>query len=137
MKYKFILVVMLPMVLFFVSSSSWAEVELDVIRTLKLGASPLDTAVSVDGRTFYILADDGNVYIYSADGTLKDKIFIGRHIDQIKISPRDKFLIASSRGKKTVQIIALNFVYKIDITGAPVKGPNGAPVVIAVFNDFQ
>ena len=123
--------------LFVMMSPCLAEVEWKVLRTLKLDALPLDTAVSTEGRTVYVLADDGNVYIYSTDGILKDKIQVGKHIDQIKIGPRGNYLFATSGQHKTVQIISLEFIFKIDISGSPAKGPDSSPVVIAVFGDFQ
>jgi hypothetical protein len=32
---------------------------------------------------------------------------------------------------------AVEFVAEIDASGSPSRGPEGAPVVIAVYNDFQ
>ena len=124
---------------FFVTmgTSSFAAVELKILRTLELDALPLDTVVSTDGRTIYVLADDGNIYIYLADGILQDKIQVGKHIDHIKISPTGNYLFATSRQKKTIQIISLEFIFDIDISGSPSKGPDHSPVVFAVFSDFQ
>jgi len=136
-KFRLILFLLGFSFLFLTGQSCFAEVEWKILRTLKLEAQPLDTVVSIDNRTIYVLADDGNVYIYLTDGTLKDKIQVGRHIDQIKIGPRGHYLFASSRRDKTVQIISLEFVLDIDITGSPYKGPDNSPVTIAVFSDFQ
>ena len=136
-KFRFILFLLGVSFLFSTGQSCFAEVEWKIVRTLKLEALPLDTAVSIDGRTIYVLADDGDVYIYLADGTLKDKIQVGRNIDQIKIGPRGNYLFASSRRDKSVQIISLEFIYDVDITGSPYNGPDNSPVTIAVFSDFQ
>lgn len=137
MKYRSALFLLGVSVFFMMVSPCFAKVEWKILRTLKLDALPLDTAVSTDGRTIYVLAGDGNIYIYLVDGTLKDKIQVGRHIDQIKIGPRGNYLFASSRQDKTVQIISLEFIFDIHITGSPTKGPDNSPVVIAVFSDFQ
>jgi hypothetical protein len=46
------------------------------------------------------------------------------------------FTVASST-KKTLQMILFEAVYKIDVTGLPFKGPQGASVTIVVFDDYQ
>jgi DNA-binding beta-propeller fold protein YncE len=118
-------------------SLSFAAVESSIVKTLPIAASPLDTEISSDGRFLYVLAEDGNVYIYTTDGTLKDKINVGKQIDQIKIDPSGEYLFASSRQNKTVQVISLKFIYDIDTSDSPSRGNADAPVVIAVFSDFQ
>jgi DNA-binding beta-propeller fold protein YncE len=137
MKYKFTLFLLGAVIFFLMGPLCFAAVEWEILRTLKLDALPLDMAVSTDGRTIYVLADDGNIYIYLADGTLNDKIQVGKHIDQIKIGPGGNYFFATSRQNKTVQIISLKYIFDIQITGSPAKGPNDSPVVIAVFSDFQ
>ncbi len=125
-------------VLIFSSGSfGFAEVEWNIIQTFKLDATPIDTAVSPDGRRIYVLTEDGNIHIYSANGIREEKIQVGNQIDQINLDPKGEYLFISSRQNKTVKIIALNFIYDLDTTGAPFKGAKNAPVVIAVFSDFQ
>jgi hypothetical protein len=36
-----------------------------------------------------------------------------------------------------VEVIALDFIRKINATGSPSKGRTDAPVTVAVFSDFQ
>ena len=114
-----------------------AEVEWHIENTLKTGAAPADMVVSSDGQTVFVLTDDGNVLIYDPDGQLKDTIKIGPHVDQIRIDPQGERLFVSSRRNKTVEVIELSFIHDINTTGSPSKGPQDAPVVIAVFSDFQ
>ena len=118
-------------------SIGFAEVEWDIVQTLKLDAPPLDMAVSPDGRRIYVLVDGGNVLIFSNRGILEEKIEVGRQIDQIDLGPKGEYLFVSSRQNKTLEIVALNFVYDLNITGSPFKGSREAPVVITVFSDFQ
>ena len=129
--------VLVILLLWAVSSQVSAEVEWHIENTLKTGATPVDVVVSSDGQTVFVLTDDGNVLIYDHDGQLKDTIKIGPHVDQIKIGPQGEQLFATSRKNKTVEVIALNFIHKINTSGSPSKGPQDAPVVIAVFSDFQ
>jgi hypothetical protein len=48
----------------------------------------------------------------------------------------DSLLLADSKAK-TLEVVGISFVVDIDISGLPFKGPADAPVVIAVFSDYQ
>jgi hypothetical protein len=119
------------------SVESFARVEWDVQQKLKMDTPPLDVAVSTDGKWIFVLNDSGNILIYSSNGKLEDKISVGSHVDQIRVGPQDNLLLLSSRRNKTVELLTIDFIHKINISGSPFKGPADAPVVIAVFSDFQ
>ena len=137
MKLGFAKLFIISAIIFTTGSVGFAEVEWNIVQTLKLEAPPLDMAVSPDGRRIYVLVEGGNVLIYSNRGILKEKIQVGDQIDQINLGPKGEYLFVSSRQNKTLEIVALNFVYDLNITGAPFKGAREAPVVITVFSDFQ
>jgi hypothetical protein len=120
-----------------VPAKSHALVEWDIKNVLKLDAQPLDVAVPNNGNSIFILSQSGKILIYSFDGQLKDEIDVGHHVDQIKAGPNDEWLFLSSRENKTVEILHIDFVQHIDISGSPSRGPENAPIVIAVFSDFQ
>jgi len=126
-------------VLVFVTTASWvqAAVEISLQKTLKTDAVPIDVTVSPDGRSTFVLTDDGSVVVYDNLGNQKDTIEIGSHIDQIEIGPGGERLFATSRQNKTVEIILLNFISNINTAGSEFKGPEDAPVTIAVFSEFQ
>jgi DNA-binding beta-propeller fold protein YncE len=113
------------------------NVEWNILKTLQLEATPIDVAITPDGRRIFVLTDQGEVVIYSATGKMEAKIDVGQHVDQLKLGPKGTALILSSGGNKTVQIVALDFIQKINVSGAPFKGPEDAAIVIAVFDDFQ
>ena len=117
--------------------NSPALVEWDVRQLLKTDTPPIDVAVSRNGKWVFVLTAPGNILIYTPDGELKDKIVVGKHIDQIKTGPNEELLLLKSRKNKTVEILVLDFIRDINISGSPFKGPKDAPVVIAVFSDFQ
>ena len=119
------------------SSPCHAAVEWDIQNKLQTDARILDVAVSANDKWLFVLNDRGEVLIYSKDGTLKDKIEVGKQIDQVKVGPREDVLYLTSRSNKTVETIRLDFIQSIDTVGSPYKGPIDAPVVIAVFSDFQ
>ena len=129
--------VIIALMLLWVASSVEAAVEWNLLDTISIEAIPLDTAVSPDGRSIYVLTDDGKIRIYDNDGNYKETIDIGAHVDQIRLDPRGQRLFATNRQNRTVQIIELEFIHRINILGSPSKGPRDAPVVIAVFSDFQ
>ena len=113
------------------------SVEWSILKTLQLEATPIDVAITPDGRRIFVLTDQGEVLIYPSTGKMEAKIDVGQHVDQIKSGPRGSTLILTSGKNKTVQVITLDFIQKINTTGAPFKGAEDAAVVIAVFDDFQ
>ncbi|MGD9235438.1 MAG: hypothetical protein PVF09_02120 [Desulfobacterales bacterium] len=113
------------------------NLEWDVFQTLNLEASPIDVAVTNDGRKLFILTDQGEVLVYSSTKEPEARINVGKHVDQIKLGPRGDTLILSSGKNKTVQMVTIDFIQTINTDGSPFKGPEDASVVIAVFDDFQ
>ena len=112
-------------------------VEWSILKTLKLEQTPIDVAVAPDGKRMFVLTEQGEIVIYSATIQVEGKIDVGSHVDSIKLGPGGNTLILSSRENKTVEIVTFDFIRKINVSGAPWKGPKDAPVVIAVFSDFQ
>jgi hypothetical protein len=136
---KFAKLILAPLFLLSLTATSWvfAAVEINLQKTLKTDGVPIDVVVSQDGNLTFVLTDIGSVLIYDQIGNLTDTVKIGPHIDQIEIGPRGEKLFAASRQNKTVEIITLDFIHDINVLGSPSKGPLEAPMVIAVFSDFQ
>ncbi len=137
MKRKYVVCLLAFFIIPALFTQSRAFVEWDTRKTLELDTQPLDVAVSKNGNSIFILTKSGKILIYSSDGKLKDKIDIGKHFDQIEAGPGEEWLFLSSRKNKTVEILHIDFIQTIDTSGAPFQGPANAPVVIAVFSDFQ
>ena len=129
----FLLIALIVLTFF---SYSNAGVEWDVVETFKLEKRPLDVAVSADGRWLYVLMEQGNIHIYR-DGALKGKIGVGKKVDGIDVGPRGDILFLTSKKDKVVQLVTVDLVQDINVSGSPFKGLANAPVVIAVFSDFQ
>lgn len=120
----------------FVTSAS-AELEWTFREQVPLTSAPLDNAVSADGESLYILSA-GEILVYSlTQNKIVNTIPIENEYDNIAVSPRGNSLIVTSSAGKSLKIIDLEFVYNIDISGLPLKGPADAPVTIAVFSDYQ
>jgi hypothetical protein len=137
MKLKYCIYLLVVLCVPLAAFQSRATVEWDIQRTLKLDVPPLDVAVSPSGKRIYILTDQGTILVYTPAGSLMEKIPIGKHVDQINVGPQEDILLLQSRQNKTVQILTVDFIKKINTTGSPFKGPADAPVVIAVFSEFQ
>jgi hypothetical protein len=129
--------VLVVLVLLSNASRVQGAVEIDLEKTLKPDAVPIDVAVAPDGKSTFVLTDKGTVLIYDEQGDLKDTINVGSHIDRIEIGPSGERLFAASRQNKTVDIIQLNFIQEINTAGSPIKGDETAPVTIAVFSDYE
>ena len=121
----------------FTNSFASDNVELNLYKTLQLDKSPIDVAVNPDGRRIFVLTERGEVVIYSSAGKIEAKIDVGQHVNQLKLGPRGDLLILSSGMNKTVEIVTIDFIQNINVSGSPFKGPEDAAVVIAVFDDFE
>ena len=113
------------------------RVEWQIQNTLKTAEPPLDVAVAPNGQSIFVLTAGGNIIVYDGEGQLLDTINVGSHIDQIRVGPGGEQLFATSRKNQTVEVMALRFIRKITVAGAPTKGPKEAPVTFTVFSDFH
>jgi hypothetical protein len=121
----------------FAGGAASDNVEWNVYKTLQLDATPIDLVITPDARRIFVLTDQGKILVYSSTTNLEATLNVGKNVDQIKLGPGEDTLILKSGKDKTVQLIALDFVQNIDVSGAPFKGPDDAAVVIAAFDDFQ
>lgn len=114
-----------------------ADMEWRIIKDLDLKTTPLDVASSADGRWLFILTP-GEILVYSfPEGKITGRIPVDKEFDRITSLPRADMLTITSSTKKTLQIILIEAVYKIDITGLPFKGLQDASVTVVVFDDYQ
>lgn len=116
---------------------SRATIEWDLQATLSTSKPPLDVALSEDGKYTFVLLDNGVVEVFLASGKLEDTIDTGISAASITLSPAGDKLYLVDRGSKAVKVVALDFIQPINTAGAPFKGPAAAPVVVAIFSDFQ
>ena len=136
MKFRFILC-MCSAVLLIAGAHAHAGFELQGQKTIDLKASPVDIAVSQDGKWTFILTSEGKVQVLAMDGKLVQTLEGGEGFNRIQFSQPGNRLLLSSTRNKAIKILSLDLVHTFDIAGSPYKGPEKAPVLIAVFNDFQ
>ena len=118
-------------------STAAAELEWTFRKQVPLTSAPLDNAISADGQSLYMLSA-GEIVVYSLSRNKAiNTIPLDREYDNIAVSPKGNSLIVTSSADKSLKIIDLEFIYNIDISDLPLKGPADAPVTIAVFSDYQ
>jgi protein-disulfide isomerase len=112
-------------------------VETTVAATWKLEAKPLAMVHSLDNKRVFILGDDSKVHIFSSEGAKQGTIPVDKGVSNIDIAPRGEMLYLIDGQAKTFTALNVSFTTVIDITGAPFLGKESAPVVVALFSDFQ
>ena len=134
MKKRFAVGLLAQLLLLTLLNYSHAELEWNVWKTFETEETPLDVAATP--RLLFVLTDRGQVLVYLPNGKLMAKIPVDKSIDKIDTIPGGSALFLSSRVDKKIRILRLDFVQQISDLG-PFKGAVEAPVVIAVFSDFQ
>lgn len=113
------------------------DVDLKIKSELTFEEPPVDITFSRDGQWFYMLFQDGKLFIYTNQGELKGKVEVGPGFDKIEPGPfEDELYLLSSKTKK-IQVIEAIPTRGIDISASPIKGAADAPVVIVEYTDFQ
>ena len=139
---RFFYFISLSLIALFVVSGAFvgpvsAELEWTFRKQVPLTSAPLDNAVSADGKSLYILSA-GEILVYSlAQNKTINTIPIESEYDRISVSPKGNSLIVTSSTAKSLKVIDLEYIYNIDISDLPLKGPADAPITIAVFSDYQ
>jgi hypothetical protein len=111
------------------------DVDVQVLQEKQLEATPLDTAISADGKLVFVLSP-GEIRVHAPDGQLLRKVPVDTGYDRIQISNGDRLVLTGSENRR-LQILELERVFPITIGDHPVLGPADAPVTIAVFDDYQ
>jgi hypothetical protein len=119
------------------NSNIYGAVGLTTLMEKNLDVQPRDVASSADGDMIFILSP-GELIIYSSK---KDEIVsrstIDVSYDKITYSGKNNTLVLTSQSSKLLKIIHVEQIYEISLSGLPFKGGINAPVVIAVFDDYQ
>jgi hypothetical protein len=115
-----------------------AEIEKGDSRSIKLDAKPIDMTITADGKYTFVLAEGGRVLSYdNSTGELKGALKVSESSTSIATSSGGEFLLLADSENNTLEMLGISFVVDIDIAGLPFKGPADAPVVVAVFSDYQ
>ena len=130
--------ILMAALIFCFSGLVMAEVIKGDSKTFDLGANPIDMTTSSDGKYTFILAQGGKVFIFdNTAGQVKDTLSVNESVVSIGTSPNGDYLLLADSKNKTLEMLKIAFVVDIDVSSLPFKGPANAPVVVAVFSDYQ
>ena len=113
------------------------RVEWKPAMDLKLTDKPKDFAYSLDGKYTFILTENKRVAVYDQKGELQGRIPVDEGVSSIGVAPLGQFLYLLDSDKNVLSSLAIDFTVDIDMTGSPFRGAAEAPVVVAVFSDFE
>lgn len=112
-------------------------VESTSVQRIELQSQPKDVAISEDGQWVFVLADK-EVMVYRAGAQQPlSRIKVQQGFDRLVYSGVHQVLILTSQETKSMEVLRLDFIHHVGIDGHPFKGPENAPVTIAVFDDYQ
>ena len=100
-----------------------AEVDIDILKSLKINDTPLDVAFASKHNYIYVLTDKGQILVFDPSGRQLDQIEVGRQFDQMRVVPGADVLFLTSRKNRLVQIVQLGFVQQINTSDSPSVGP--------------
>lgn len=120
-----------------IAAPARAEIDWRLLGGIDAKGTPVDVAVSPDGRRTFILLEGGDVLVYLTGGKLEGRIKTGVSATAIEVSPMGNRLLLVDRDKREIKVLEVEFSFDFDMKGTPQKGAEGAPVTVAVFNDFQ
>ena len=114
-----------------------AGVDWQARTTIKPDGAPIDVAISADGKQTFVLSEGGKLQIYDPQGKLIDTIEVDPTMNRIASDGSGSKLLLSSTKNGTVNEIQVEYVVNLSYDGSPFIGSSDAPVVMAVFSDFQ
>jgi len=121
----------------FIPLTVQAEVDWEISDAIQLDDTPIDVARSQGDDLTFLLTDNSKVLIYSSAGKLVGTIPVDPSVAGIAISAKGDQLYLISSQRKTLKTVAIDFIVEFNILGSPFLGPADAPIVVAVFSDFQ
>lgn len=122
---------------FFFCSTAWADLSWKTLSEFSLEKEPLDIAATEDGQSVFVLIP-GEILVYSVPrNAIEKKIPVDGEFDRVTYSPKTHSLVLSGSSSKLLKILKLQDIHRLDLAGLPFRGPEGAPVTIAVFSDYQ
>ncbi len=126
------LIVLMP-----VSGSLHAKTYWTVVNPLEFSDPVIDMAASSDGSLIFALTSREIVVYSPSENVIESRIPLDETFDRIIFNERNSTLILSGTASKKLKIIRVDKIFDVDVAGLPFRGPENAPVIIAVFDDYQ
>lgn len=137
MRIKSLVAILTLSTLLLSSSTGFTEIEWNVLQTLNLKEPPVDIAFSTSRNKILVLTEKGNLQIFEPDGQQIANLDVGKGFNRLYHVQGSDVVLLSGQNNKTAKIVELSFIEQINTIGAPFLGAENAPVVIAVFSDFE
>ncbi len=119
------------------SPGAFAKVEWGVVLNISLEDTPVDTAMSRDGATMYILCEKSIAIYSTGEQRVTETLPMTERFTRIALSPDEQFFFLTNPENKRVSVMHMTEVFDLEIGDSPVIGKADAPVNIFVFFDFQ
>ncbi len=117
--------------------SDSTNLEWKILSQWQTAESPIDIVHSLDGRYVFMLTNQHKVLIYTTQGQLEGSIPVDKGVSSIDIAPRAEMLYLIDSEKNSFTSLSIDFVKNINTSGSPYRGLVDAPVILAVFTDFE
>jgi len=128
---------MLVSCLFLFSTAGHGATEWEVVNDLAIQETPLDIALSSDGKKVYVLAEK-SILIYSHENNvITETIPLDGSYTRITASPDGEFVYLTDKSGKKISVIQLTAVYRLPVDNSPIIGKKDAPVSLVAFLDYQ
>jgi hypothetical protein len=137
MRIKSVVTLLTLSVMLLSSPAGFAEIEWNVLQTLNLKERPVDITFSTSRNKILVLTENGALQIFEPDGQQIANLDVGMGFDRLFHIQGSDVVLLSGQNNKTAKIVELSFIEQIKTIGAPFLGAENAPVVIAVFSDFE
>lgn len=114
-----------------------AQMAWNVPEKLDLPSPVIDTAVSADGDTVFLLTA-GEILVYSrSEKKWADRFTVSPVYDRIAYGEKAQLIVLTSSRTGKALLYEFDFVHQIDVSGLPFRGPLDAAVTVVVFDDYQ
>ena len=113
------------------------EVNWQARNTIKTKQTPLDIQISADGKKTFILTEGGKLEIYGSNATIIDTIEVDPAINSISVDGSGSRVLMNNPKTNSVERITVEYIASFNNQGSPFMGNANAPIVLAVFSDFQ
>ena len=130
-----LLLFFLAALLFHVTASA-DRFDIDRTREIDVTGNILDIALSDDGEWAFVLTDRGEVEVLDPGGRTSQTIRVGKGYERVEFDGKGgRLWLGGEKGR--LKVISLSLRFDIEASGSPFRGPEAAPVTIAVFTDYQ